>query len=233
MPHSWSTTCRQLETSDALLFVDARCFPVDDAGIAGATERILGRAPDPPSSRRLRKQSVAGTKERVSFDATGQVRGIQRHYEDTSLAVHRRHRRNAGAEGFVVPSGGRRRREPASLFELRQFLSSRGAVPSRDVPIEGGALNLSDERRGILSANERLIPVDAASQTRSNAEESADKPMRVGDGHSIGDDGADRQTDRRALRCSATIEDGATILGPVVIGAGAPASSKAPSSRMR
>ena len=202
------------ELSDALLFVDPRCMPVQPTGF---TPLLRQHALEPRASHHLVafEQSVAGTKERVSFDTSGQIRGIQRHYEETTWPFI------AGIAATLVPSScclvgdGA---APSSLFELRQFLISR-AVPSRDVAIEGGAVDLGDER-GVLSANERLI-LDASAQ--SAAEPTA--PILIGTGHAIA--GAARILGPIVVHASATIEDGATILGPAVIGAGARVSKGA------
>ena len=54
-----------LETSDVLLFVDARCYPVDDAGIAALLDEFPAARQSQPSSRRLRGQHLRheGTRE--------------------------------------------------------------------------------------------------------------------------------------------------------------------------
>lgn len=203
------------ELSDAILFVDPRCMPVQPTGYSHLLQQ---HTLEPRSSHHLVafEQSVAGTKERVALDTTGQVRGIQRHYEETTWPFI------AGIAATLVPSSCclmSNGAAPASLFELRQFLISR-AVPSRDVPIDGAAVDLSDER-GMLSANERLV-LDAAA-TGSTTEPPA--PLRIGDGHAIGE--AARIMGPIVVHPSATIEDGATILGPAVIGAGARVSKGA------
>jgi len=205
-----ATAVASHELCDALLMVDPRCLPVQPGGF---TQLLRHHTLEPRVSHHLVafEQATAGTKERVSLDPNGQVRGIQRYYEQTTWPFIN------GVAATLVPTSCGAVADgvlPKSMFELRHLLISR-AVPSRDVPIEGGALDLSDER-GMLSANERLI-LEAA-ETRPGAE-SASTPLHVGQGQSI-DPGA-RVMGPLVIHSSATIEAGATVLGPVVLGPGA------------
>jgi lipopolysaccharide/colanic/teichoic acid biosynthesis glycosyltransferase len=198
------------ELSDALLMVDPRCLPVQPGGFA---QLLRHHVLEPRVSHHLVvfEQAIAGTKERISLDPNGQVRGIQRYYEQTTWPFIN------GIAATLVPTACGAVADgtlPKSMFELRQLLIGR-AVPSRDVPVEGGALDLSDER-GLLSANERLI-LDA-SETRPGTE-SPSAPLFVGGGQTIAP-GA-RVMGPIVIHPSATVEAGATVLGPVVIGAGA------------
>ena len=198
------------ELSDALLMVDPRCLPVQPGGFA---QLLRHHTLEPRVSHHLVvfEQAIAGTKERVSFDQAGQVRGIQRYYEDTTWPFI------SGIAATLLPTACGLVADgtlPKSMFELRQTLIAR-AVPCRDVPVDGGALDLSDER-GMLSANERLI-LDAA-ETRPGSD-SASTPLIVGEGQTI--DPTARVMGPIVIHPSASIEAGATILGPVVVGPGA------------
>jgi lipopolysaccharide/colanic/teichoic acid biosynthesis glycosyltransferase len=106
------------------------------------------------------------------------------------------------------------------LAELRQILATRG-VPARDVPVQGGAIDLSDEH-GMLAANERLA-LKATSAVRKDGV--AGKPIFIGGGHSIHPDA--RLVGPVVVHANVCIEQGATILGPAVIGAGARVASGA------
>ena len=139
------------ELSDAFLIIDPRCLPIRDFQLSALMRHY---AAEPRVAHHLVafETAIAGTRERVSFDARGQVRGIHRHYEQATWPFI------AGIAATVMPSACGVLADgvvPRSLAELRQILTARG-VPSRDVPIEGGALDLSEEG-GMLAANELAI----------------------------------------------------------------------------
>jgi lipopolysaccharide/colanic/teichoic acid biosynthesis glycosyltransferase len=217
------TTAEQLactlsfhELSDALLFVDPRCWPAQPGGLS---HLLRHHTAEPRVSHHLVafEQAIAGTKERVAFDPTGQVRGIQRFYEQTTWPFI------SGIAATLVPSSCGAVAEgflPTSLLELRQSLITKG-VPSRDVPIEGIGLNLADER-SMLSANEHLI-LDATAHRAEGDVPSA--PLLVGSGQNIHPDA--RVMGPVVIHPAASVEAGATVLGPAVIGAGATISSGA------
>src|SRR3954464_6692829 len=68
------------ELSDTLLFVDPRCMPAQGYRFAPL---VRHHSAEPRVSHHLVafERAHDGTKERVCFDAAGQVRAIQRHYE--------------------------------------------------------------------------------------------------------------------------------------------------------
>ena len=122
--------------------------------------RVLGAAA--PSHRGTARSShhlvaferaVAGTKERVSLRRQRPDSRDSALLRADDLAVHRGHRRVAGA--LRVRRRRRRRSCRDRSPSCGTLLISRG-VPSRDVPIDGGALDLTEER-GMLAANEQLI----------------------------------------------------------------------------
>jgi lipopolysaccharide/colanic/teichoic acid biosynthesis glycosyltransferase len=199
-----------LELSDALLIVDPRCLPIRDLQLS---ELMRHYAAEPRVAHHLVafEAAVAGTKERVSFDTTGQVRGIHRYYEEATWPFI------AGIAAAIVPvacgvlTDGR---TPASLAELRQILTARG-VPIRDFAVEGGAHDLTGEG-GLLAANEQFIL--KATDARQNGNVSS-APIYVGAGHSTHTTA--RIVGTVVIHADACIEDHATVLGPAVIGAGA------------
>jgi lipopolysaccharide/colanic/teichoic acid biosynthesis glycosyltransferase len=197
------------ELSDALLFVDPRCMPLDQSQLAHLLRRHT-------AEQRVAhhlvafERAIAGTKERVCFDPSGHVRGIQRHYDKATWAFI------AGVAATIVPcaSGvGTDGAAPRSLMQLRELLIGRG-VPTCDVPLEGGALDLSEER-GMLAANEQLI-LAAASNRR---EGDAGAPLYVGNGHSV--HATARMMGPIIVHPDASIDENATVLGPAVVGEGA------------
>jgi lipopolysaccharide/colanic/teichoic acid biosynthesis glycosyltransferase len=198
------------ELSDALLIVDPRCMPVHGFQFS---ELVRHHTAEPRISHHLVafEQAVAGTKERVRFDTSGQIRGIQRYYEHTTWPFV------AGIAASLVPCAcgiGMESVIPRSLSELRHVLISRG-VPSRDVPIDGGAVDLTDEH-GMLAANEPLI-LEATSVHQIG--DAASSPVHVGVGHTIHPTA--RLMGPIVVHPGASIDADATVLGPAVIGAGA------------
>jgi lipopolysaccharide/colanic/teichoic acid biosynthesis glycosyltransferase len=198
------------ELSDALLFVDPRCMPLDGLDLS---ELIRQQAAEPRVARHAVafEFASAGTKERVSFDASGQVRGIQRHYDQATWPFI------SGVAVSLVPFSCVLVSEleaPSSLIALRETLTAHG-VPSRDHEIEGGAINLADER-GMLSANERFL---LGSLSRGRDEVTPSAPLLIGGGQTIAD--TVRMMGPVVVHPGATIEPNASIFGPAVIGAGA------------
>jgi len=198
------------ELSDALLFVDPRCTPVQGLGLRQLTRH---HTLEPRVAHHLVafEQAIDGTKECVSLDAGGQVRGIQRYYERTTWPFI------AGIAATLMPAAGNVLTDgvlPHSLRELRQLLVARG-VPSRDVPMEGGALDLTDEY-GLLAANEQFI---LAATSNADENDAARSTVYIGAGHQI--DPSARLMGPVILHAGVIIDAGASVLGPAVIGPGA------------
>jgi lipopolysaccharide/colanic/teichoic acid biosynthesis glycosyltransferase len=208
-PDEFADVFAGCELSDAFLVVDPRCLPISDVQLA-VLMREYSAEPRVAHHLVAFEAAVAGTKEQVSFDPAGQIRAIQRHYEQATWPFI------SGISATVVPGAcgiltdGLR---SGSLAGLRQMLASRG-VPSRDVPVDGGALDLVEER-GMLAANE-LITLKAAS-ARQKAR-IAGGPLLIGGGHVI-HPGA-RLVGPIVIHADVQIDEGATVLGPAVIGAG-------------
>ncbi len=203
------------ELSDAYLVVDPRCLTIGESDFATLVHEYSA---EPRVAHSLVAfEAVAGTKEHVSFDNTGQVRGIQRFYDQTTWAMI------AGISATIVPAACKvlgSHHVPQSLIELRQVLAGRG-VPSRDIPVQGGALDLSTEH-GLLAANERFAVTATSSPSR---EARIGKPMFVGGGHSV--HATARMVGPVVVHKDVAVEAGATILGPAIIGAGARIASGA------
>jgi lipopolysaccharide/colanic/teichoic acid biosynthesis glycosyltransferase len=204
------------ELSDAMLLVDPRYWPTLPNELLQLARQ---HAAEPRVAHHLVafEQVVAGTKERVAFDPAGQVRGIQRYYEQTTWPFI------AGVAASLVPcSCGFLTDQvlPTSLPELRTALINRG-VPSRDVPIARLSIDLAEER-GLLSANEQLT---LAATAPDQAADASQVPLLVGSGQTV--DAGARLIGPIIIHAGASVAAGATVIGPAVIGAGATISTGA------
>jgi len=204
----------RFELSDAFLVLDPRSLPVGDFQLSALTSAY---AAEPRVALHFVtfEAAIGGTKEKISLDPSGQVRGIHRHYGHATWPFI------AGITASVIPGACGILTEglaSRSLADLRQILSGRG-VPSRDLPIEGGALNLAEER-GMLSANE-MATLKVARQRGGDVT----TPIMVGAGHSVHPTA--RFVGPVVLHANVYIEENATVLGPAVIGAGARISARA------
>jgi lipopolysaccharide/colanic/teichoic acid biosynthesis glycosyltransferase/carbonic anhydrase/acetyltransferase-like protein (isoleucine patch superfamily) len=214
-PEDFGELIGRCELSDAILLIDPRCLTLGDAELANLASEY---AVEPRVVHSLVSfEAFEGSKEHVSFDNAGQIRGIQRYYDQNTWGVI------AGIGAMIVPvscgvlGNGLL---PRSFAALRQILAGRG-VPSRDVPIRGGALDLSSEH-GMLAANERLaVQVTAVVKKGSPT----GKPALIGGGHAIHPDS--RIVGPVVIHAEVIVEAGATILGPAVIGVGARIASGA------
>lgn len=202
------------ELSDVLLVIDPRCLPVASGPLASLVEHY---AEDPRVCQHLVafESALAGTQERVSFDSSGQVRKIDRHYDQVTWPFI------AGVAASLVPVASGILVDgvvPATLMHLRQILAGRG-IPSRDFAVPGGVLDLTEEA-GLLGANEYFVrlAVDAPS--------APDTPVvYVGAGHRVHPTA--RLTGPVVVHPDAEIGEHAMVLGPAVIGPGATISAKA------
>ena len=215
-PHEFAEALAGHELSDVLLFVDPRCLPTQRRSFSHLVRHHIL---EPRVSHHLVafERPTAGTQERISFNASGHIRGIRRYYEPTTWPFV------AGVAASLVPSACFDVADgqiPASLTELRQLLISRG-VPGRDVPIDGGSVDLANEH-GMLAENERLA-VEMISDRASAGGTST--PICIGTGQAIHPTA--RLVGPVVLHADVCIEAGARVMGPAVIGAGATISSGA------
>ena len=199
------------EMSDALFIIDPRCLPVRPMELGSLVRHY---AAEPRVSHHLVafENAVAGTKERVSFDAAGDVRKILRHYEPATWPFI------AGISATLVPVASGMLSDgviPSGLGDLRQVLAARG-VPSRDVLIEGGVLDLTEET-GVLTANDHFVR--KAGRLGGAGSSSPDAPVYIGSGQSIHKSA--RITGPVVIHSEAQVAEGAMVFGPAVIGPGA------------
>lgn len=193
------------EPSDCLLIIDPRLLP-ERLG----PEALLRRAiHDHRWVRHLvpLATSEGGTRECVEFDPEGQVRRIQRYYDDVTWPF---------ADGVcctILPGACAAAASDlafTSLGELRGNLAARG-IPSRDLPVSGAVFDLRQEQ-GLLDLSERLI-----------------RQRRTGPGKRVGAvtgrhcriHPTSRIVGPVVFQDGVTVEEDAVVLGPSLIGAGA------------
>jgi lipopolysaccharide/colanic/teichoic acid biosynthesis glycosyltransferase len=206
--HELASRIADYEPSDWLLMVDPRCFPS-----MGLEPRAL--MPENGSGLQRVRHLVAledhpgGTTERVQLDADGTVRRIQRYYDSATWLF------TSGVACSLLPvscTSGASDLPFASLCDLRRTLAERG-VPSNDVPINGGAFDLSQER-DLLGLSERVV-LDYFSRRRPTD----DGWLDIGVGCQIHPSA--RLLGPIVLQDGAVIGPDVTVVGPAVIGAGA------------
>jgi lipopolysaccharide/colanic/teichoic acid biosynthesis glycosyltransferase len=204
------------ELSDALLIVDPRCLPLRAIEFSSLVRHYSA---EPRVSHHLVafESAVAGTQERVSFDTAGHVRRILRHYDPATWPFI------AGVAATLLPVASGILGDgviPTSLADLRLILAARG-VPSRDVPVQCGALDLTEEA-GLLAANEHFVRKATGIERTGSASAT---PLYIASGHSIHKTA--RITGPVVIHPDAHVEENAMVFGPAVIGAGARIASGA------
>ena len=194
------------EPSDWLLMIDPRCFPAAGLRLAPLFE---GLAASPRWVRHLvaLEANAAGTRECVEFDAAGRVRRIQRYYDAVTWTF---------ADGVccsLVPASCAMMLDVpfTSLPQLRTALCSRG-VPSNDLPLGGPAFDLSDER-DLLRLNERVILDLRLPDLAPGA------ALFLGAGAVLHPTA--QILGPVVLQDGVQVEEGATVVGPALIAAGA------------
>ena len=192
------------EPSDCLVIIDPRLLP-ERLG----PEALLRRAiHDHRWVRHLvpLAHSEGGTRECVEFDPQGQVRRIQRYYDDVTWPFA------GGVCCSILPGACAAVASDlafGSLSELRGNLAARG-IPSRDLPVSGAVFDLREEQ-GLLDLSESLI-----------------RKRRPGLGKRAGTvtgrhcriHPTSRIVGPVVLQDDVTVEEDAVVLGPSLIGAG-------------
>jgi lipopolysaccharide/colanic/teichoic acid biosynthesis glycosyltransferase len=195
------------EPSDRLLLADPTCFPLEaqDPAIARLNEDA-----DPRCVKHLvaLEHHGEGTQEYVDADSSGRVRAIQRYYDSVTWPFA------SGVAVSLVPVACLRlsfELPLGSLPRLRSVLGSEG-VPSRDLSLEQGAVNLGTER-GLLAMNERAV-LDLA--RRAPARDGLRTSLHAGSGVRIHPSAT--FVGPVVLQDGAEVEEGATVIGPAVVG---------------
>ena len=201
--HDFVARFSSYDLKDWLVIIDPACFPL------GAIDwRTIDAELAKPQTGAVHLVSLdenpGGTTERVQLDSAGRVRRIQRYYDSHTWAFTR------GIACSIVPAAALLAADCSDftdLRELRHELMLRG-VPSRDVPLTPGALDLENPR-ALLHLSERCLQVagpangSAVVAPTANVDPSAQLIGSV----FVHDD--------------VLIAAGARVIGPTVIGRGA------------
>jgi lipopolysaccharide/colanic/teichoic acid biosynthesis glycosyltransferase len=208
-PEEFAQTVTRCETSDYLLMVEPRIWPEQGYDFdefvqhsrwyRGATHAIaIG-------------EDLHQTRERVAYDSSGRVRGVDRLYRVMSWP-------EATSSVFcsIVPAKALAHVDFASLGEVRAKLARLG-VCTQDVPVATDVVHLTDEG-AILAASERIIrqashgPVRAGFSMRSPRVLVSRRSQVHPSARFVGP---------VIVQHNATVEEGAIVFGPAIIGAGA------------
>lgn len=199
------------EPSDRLLVADPACFPLDGRDPAFAR---LNEAGDPRSVKHLVaiERGEEGTREFVDADSSGRIRSIQRYYDSVTWPFA------AGVAASLVPVACLRvayELPLADLARLRRVLSAEG-VPTRDIPLERGAVRLSTEA-GLLAMNEALA-LSIVRQAPSRNGNGRSSSVHLASGARIHPSA--NVVGPVVLQGGAEVEENATLIGPTVVGRG-------------
>jgi lipopolysaccharide/colanic/teichoic acid biosynthesis glycosyltransferase len=191
------------DLKDWLVIIDPACFPLSVIDWR-AIDAELARPQTGAVHIVALDENPGGTTERVQLDPAGRVRRIQRYYDAHTWAFTR------GIACSIIPAAALLAADCSDfndLGELRQELMLRG-VPSRDVPLVPGALNLENPR-ALLHLAERCMhaagPASGAAVVAPTA--NVDPGAQLIGSVFVHDD--------------ALIAAGARVIGPTVIGRGA------------
>ncbi|MGE0480123.1 MAG: sugar transferase [Phycisphaerae bacterium] len=197
------------EPSDWLLVLDPRFFP------AGGLD-LEGLLADTTNCRLVKHlvpldQAWDGTREYVQFDGDGGVRRIQRYYDGVTQI------RAEDVACTLISAAGAHELGPRPgplLADWRSALSETGVL-SRDYALPGGVLDLR-ESAGVLELSERFV-VDETADEPDRDFVARDGCVHVGPRCTIAPTA--RIVGPAILHDGVCIDEGAMIVGPVVVGA--------------
>ncbi len=200
---------QEFETSDHLLVVEARLWPV--CGLDAATIQRCLRDYRGASYGVAVGADPEGTRELVECDEEGRVRRVQRFYN----AVSWPEMGNTGIVFALLPARAMGGLRPVSLTRLRSAMSGRGVL-SRDVPLRCDVLDLSDEGE-FLAVQERVLAECLDCDTPAGYER---RPDAVLIGSDCRIDPTARLVGPVVVQAGSRVDARATIVGPAVLGRG-------------
>ena len=199
----------RLDTTDFVLVMEARNWLADGLEVGDVAQ----------SSRSYRGathgiaigSNIDRATELIERDDAGLVKRVQRFYDTVNWP-------EVAGEAIahsIVPGRSLADVRFTSLPELRQALNAKGVL-CRDVPVNSAMLDLTDER-DYLALSDRLL-VDTISGKSDGALPSG-SPEAVVD-HSATVHPSARLVGPVVVQGDAVIEDGVTVVGPALVGAG-------------
>ncbi len=208
-PDEFALFLRDCETSDYLLVVEPRRWPVAGLELPGTVARlreyrgathVVGVGAD-----------TEGTRELVECDAEGEVKRVQRFYNLVSWPEVA----STAITCSLVPARAVADIRFTSLMELRSALSVRGAL-SRDVPTSSDVVDLADEG-AFLAVHERVLARTFDGDCPPGFS-SPSPEVLVGGGCRVHPSA--RLVPPIIIQPGVTIEDGVTVIGPTLVGPG-------------
>jgi hypothetical protein len=197
------------EAQDYLLLLDATLWPVNGFELGAALRRNEGyRA---ATHMIAVGAEVERARERLEVDEGGRIRRVERIYHGVTWPEV------GGTRVFLswLPARTVNGTRFGSLADLRTALVAKGVL-CRDVPLNLDVANLS-AAEGLLALNESKIETDVAAGVPRGYTRRGENIL-IGDGCHI--DSSARLIGPLILHPRVTVEPGATIIGPSVVGAG-------------
>lgn len=206
-PAGFPEAMAALESSDHLLIVDPRCWPTSDYDFESMVRCACGYR---GAIHAIAVGSLAGGAwEQVDLDAEGRISRVQRLYDHMSWPAVA----DAAILCSLVPARLVGQKPPQSLACLRKELVARGAL-SQDLPVLSGVEDLG-QVSGILALSERMLePVLADARAWGLRQHSPGVAVAA----ECRIDPSARLTPPIILQRGATIEKGAVVVGPTVVG---------------
>jgi lipopolysaccharide/colanic/teichoic acid biosynthesis glycosyltransferase len=210
---SWGGALSGCETSDRLLIIEARLWPVSgwqlnglvsaSANYRGATHYVA-----------FGSSNANVMRERLQCNATGQVTRVQRLYD----LVNWPESANAALACSVVPTWAAEGVSFGRLAELRSALAIRG-VMSQDLPLGQDVVDLARERT-LLAVNERLVLRRAARDEapKNGRKHTTDHLLMPLVSAQARIHPSARLVEPVSVHPEAVIERNAVVIGPAVIG---------------
>ena len=201
------------EPSDWLLLIDSRCYPIDGIDLLSMKE-------DPSGAAGVRHlvglaSGSEGTQELVQFDADRQVRRIDRLYGGVTWI------QASGVSSSLVSVASARmlgEERLTSLSALRRALAENGSVPSHDVSLPCATVDLTREDALLGVMERRITEVTSAPPPPPSPYTLYTQDVYAGQRCAIHPSA--RIHGSVIIQDDVTIEAGAVVIGPTLLGAG-------------
>lgn len=209
-PEAFEEWLRRQETSDHVLVIDPARWPLEEIDLEGI---LRSHGPYHGATHLIALDAEADrARERICRDGNGRLQSVQRLYN----AVNWPEVANHALFLSIVPVWAMQSLRFSDLTELRTELARRGVL-ARDIPLPVSTANLTHP--------EQLLQLSELALVRMAGRRPAPGYDKRGNGIFVGRSCAIHPSARLvgpvALHPDVSIEEGATIIGPAVIGQGA------------